>query len=171
VRIRGEGIEGIYPGRGATALASAVVLRFRNVEGARRYRIEVGDGAGTVVYSTETESTKLSLPADALRPGMSYHWSVSTMNRPGPMAQGEAEFTTLDADTARAREELRLLVEKTGSEELTALLAGVDRELGLLAEARAELQSALRAAPMDTALAEALTALERHMEVGLASEN
>jgi len=172
VRIRSDRIEGIYPGRGATALASAAVLCFRNVAGAGRYWIEVEDGQGAVVYSQETASTKLSLPADALRPGVSYHWSVRTVDRSGPLARGEAEFATLDAETAQAREMLRLLAEKTGDGELTALLAGVDRELGLLAEARTEMRSALRAAPMDTALAEALIDLERHIEeAGFAAEN
>ena len=33
VRIRGERIKGLYPGRGATAIASATVLRFQAVEG------------------------------------------------------------------------------------------------------------------------------------------
>jgi hypothetical protein len=131
----------------------------------------VEDGQGTVAFSTETAATRVSLPADALRPGVSYRWSVRTMDRSGPVAQGEAEFATLDAATAQSRERLRLLAEKSGDGDLTALLAGVDLELGLLTEARAELRSALRAAPTNTALAEALADLERHMEAGFAAEN
>ena len=58
------------------------------------------------------------------------------------MAWGETDFVTLDAKTARAREELRLFVEKAGDEESISLLAGVDRQLGLIAEARTELPAA-----------------------------
>jgi hypothetical protein len=140
IRIRGDEIQGLYPDRGARALASAVVLRFAGIEGAQRYWIEVEDGQGKVVYSAETASSELSLPADALRPGVSYHWSVRTIDRSGPVARGEGDFATLDAETARMREELRRFVERAGDGEITSLLAGVDRELGLLAEARAELR-------------------------------
>lgn len=166
VRIRSEEIENLYPGYGATALASAVILRFQKINGADRYGIEIEDRQGTVVYSKETVSTELRLPADILLPGVSYYWNVRTIDRSGPgsAAWGEAGFTTLDAETVRMREELRLLAEKSDGGDLTALLAGVDRHLGLFAEARAELRSALSMAPGDAALGEALTALEQHME-------
>lgn len=138
VWIRGDEIEGLYPDHGARALASAVILRFGGVEGARRYWIEVENEQGEIVYSAETVPSELALPAYALRPGVSYHWSVRTVDRPGPTARGEADFATLDAKTARAREELRLFVERAGDKESISLLAGVDRGLGLFTEARIE---------------------------------
>lgn len=172
VRIRGEEIDGLYPGRGATALASAAVLRFRAVAGAGRYGIKIEDARGTVVYSTETESTRVDLPADALRPGRRYHWRVRTVDRSGPMARGEAEFATLDEEAARAREELRRLAVQAGDGELILLLAGTDQGLGLFAEARAELRSVRRTLPENTPLAETLNAFERRMtEEGFAPED
>jgi hypothetical protein len=171
VTIRGERITGLYPARGATAVAGAVVLRFQPVGGTERYRIEVRDEEGRIVYAAETAVPALTLPSGSVRPGAVYLWNVCTVDRAGPVARGEAELTTLNAETARAREELRQLAEKAQGDELTILLAGLDWELGLLAEAREELRSALRAAP-SAPLAEALADLERRMtEEGLAAEN
>jgi hypothetical protein len=148
VWIRGNEIQGLYPHHGARALASTVTLRFAAVEGARHYRIEVENRQGEVVYSAETESSEVVLPAHALHPGVSYHWSVRTVDRPGAVARGEADFATLDPETARAREELRHFVERTGGgEENLSLLAGVDQGLGLLAEARTERRSLRPYAP------------------------
>jgi hypothetical protein len=78
---------------------------------------------------------------------MSYHWSVRTVDRPGAVARGEADFATLDPKTALAREELRRFVERAGGEENLSLLAGVDQGLGLLAEAQAERRSPRPYAP------------------------
>jgi hypothetical protein len=165
IRIRGEEISGLYPARGATALAATVVLRFHPLEGAGRYRVEVEDERGTTVYGEETPATgSLSLPANALQPGTSYHWTVRTVDRPGPLARGEADFMTLDEAAARAREELRRAAAAAPGHELTALLAGVDRDLGLLAEAREELRAALAAAPGDSALTAALADLDHSIE-------
>ncbi len=133
--IRGDEIQGLYPGHGTRALASSAVLSFESVDGAQRYSIEVEDEWGEIVYGSETVSSRVTLPENVLRPGMSYHWSVRTLDRPGSMARGEADFTTLDAKTARAREELRRFVERAGDPESFSLLAGVDQGLGLLAEA------------------------------------
>ncbi len=139
VRLRGEGIGGLYPDGGASALAAAVTLRFAGVAGAERYGIEVEDRQGKVVYRTISAATRLRLPAGALRPGMGYHWSVRTLDR-SPLARGEADFATLSPGRARARETLRRFVKRTADRDIIPLLAGVDRQLGLLAEAEAELR-------------------------------
>ncbi|HYO12120.1 MAG TPA: CHAT domain-containing protein [Thermoanaerobaculia bacterium] len=60
-------------------------------------------------------------------------------------------------------EALRRALEEEGSAESLALLAEVDRCLGLLAEAREEFWAALQRRPEDTALAEALAELERRL--------
>lgn len=161
VRIRGERIKGLYPDCGATAMASATVLRFQAVEGPERYKIEVQDGKGEVVFAADTDEAEMRLPADLLHPGAPYHWSVRTMGRTLGEARGEAGFTTLDRDTARRREALRRAA--AGQGELTALLAGLDRQLGLLAEARDELRSAVAAAPGDAALSAALAEVEQDL--------
>jgi hypothetical protein len=161
VRIRGERIKGLYPGRGAKALASATVLRFRAAGGAERYRVEVQDEQGAIVVSTETTAPAVRVPAGILRPGASYHWVVRTLDLPGAAARGEADFPTLDRESAWRRERLRRAA--AGRRELTALLAGIDRQLGVLAEARDELRSALAASPGDPALGAVLAAVERDL--------
>jgi len=55
----------------------ARILRWTRVERADRYRVTVFDGAGTVVWRTETPDTLVSLPdAAGLVAGMSYLWRV-----------------------------------------------------------------------------------------------
>jgi hypothetical protein len=172
VRVRTERIAGLYPRHGTAALAGATVLRFAPVEGAGTYRIEVQDREGNIVFTTETEVFAVSLPARTLKPGLRYDWTVRTVNRVGPVAQGAEDFLTLSSSFSKAREKLRKAVEKEKDGGSLALLAEVDRGLGLLAEARDELRAAVRSAPGDAALAEALTALEKHVEeVSFASKN
>jgi hypothetical protein len=161
VRIRGERIKGLYPGRGAAALAGATFLRFEPAESTERYKIEVQDRQGAEVFATVTAATKVRVPTSRLRPGGAYHWAVRTLDRPGAIARGEADFTALDRVSERRREALRRAV--AGHRELTALLAVIDRQLGLLAEARDELKSALKEEPENPALAAALAGVERSL--------
>jgi len=166
VIIRAESIAGLYPCCGAATLAAATVLSFEPVEGGGRYRVEVQDRQGNVVFTEETTTAavtaaEVKLPAGRLKPGLRYHWTVRTIERVGPVARGDADFVVLSADLAKAREKLRVSVEAAGDSALLALLAEVDRDLGLLAEARDELRAAVHSAPEDAALAEALARLER----------
>jgi tetratricopeptide (TPR) repeat protein len=160
---RRSGRKGLYPHHGAAALAGEAILRFQPVPGADRYRIEVQDGQGHVVFETETATSEVRLVAGALEPGVRYRWTVCTVERAGPVAQGEAELATLPRDVAEAREALRKGIEAAGDGDSLALLAAVDRSLGLLAEAREELRTALQSSPEDAALAEALAELERRL--------
>jgi len=164
VRIRSERIEGLYPHCGTAVLAGETTLRFQLVTGAGKYRIEVRDRQDHVIFETETTDSVVHLPAEVLEPGLRYRWTVSTVERVGPVARGEADLVTLRQNTAEAREALRKSVEAAGDDDSLALLAGVDQSLGLLAEAREELRTALLKSPGDTALAEALAALERRLE-------
>jgi CHAT domain-containing protein/Tfp pilus assembly protein PilF len=164
LRIRAERIAGLYPRRGAATLAGATTLRFEPVAGAGKYWIEVQNPQGNVVFGTDTTVPRVKLPPDALQPGMRYGWSVRTVERVGPVAQGEADFVTLPARIAEARETLRKAVETLGDGESLALLAEVDRSLGLLAEARDGLRAAVRDSPGDAALGAALAELERRLE-------
>jgi hypothetical protein len=161
VRIRGERIGGLYPRRGAAALAGAAVLRFQPVEGAATYRVEVQDRRGSVVFATETAGSPVKLPAGVLRAGRRYAWTVRTLERPGPVARGEAELVTLPEEDARAREKLRQAVVSLREDRPMALLAAVDQNLGLLLEARDELRTAIQESPGDPALGLALATLER----------
>jgi hypothetical protein len=163
VPVRGRRIEGLYPGGGAATLAGATVLRFKPVDGAGTYRIEVEDGGGTVVFATETAASPANLPAEVLQAGMPYSWRVRTVEQVGPIAEGKASFVTLSAQLAEAREELRRSIETMGDAASLALLAEVDRSLGLRLEARDELRAAVRAMPEDARLAASLARLERRL--------
>jgi hypothetical protein len=162
VRIRAERIQGLYPCRGATTLPAGTVLRFQPVPGAGRYRIEAQDTQGRVVFRAETVKTETEVPDGILHPGTRYHWTVRTVDRPGSVARGEADFVTLSGHTAREREELRSALTAEGRGESLALLAAIDRSLGLLLEARWALEEALARSPGDSSLAEELAALEKH---------
>jgi len=163
VTIRGERITGLYPGRGTTALAEATVLRFHAVDPGARYQVEVQDGHdGAMVFSAETSDTAVKVPADHLHPGESYHWVVRTLGRPLGDARGETSFRTLDRDTARRREALRRAASR--QKDLTVLLAGVDQQIGLLAEARDELRTAAAASPAETGLRTALAQTEQEID-------
>jgi hypothetical protein len=164
VRIRAERIAGLYPRHGTAALAGAVVLRFEPVEGGGKYRVEVQDRQGNAVFSEETATAEVKLPARLLKPGVRYDWTVRTVDRVGPAARGDAGFVTLPARTATAREALRRAVEKAGDSALLALLAEVDRSLGLLAEARDELRAARDGSPGNAALATNFDEIERHLK-------
>jgi len=162
VRIRAEEISGLYPRDGATVPARAAFLRFQTVAGAKGYRIAVQDGQGRTVFETTVESPPVQVPARKLRAGLSYSWTVQTVDRPGPIARGEAELVILEADAAKAREEARKRLGAEGPGFLP-LLAEIDRRLGLLREAREELGAALRENPGDPALREALAEIDTRL--------
>jgi hypothetical protein len=154
LRIRTERITGLYPRHGATVLAEATVLRFESVAGAAAYRVEIQDERGGTVFRAEPGAPPARVPAGALQAGQTYRWSVRTLDRPGPIARGEADFVTLSAEAARARERARRILEPEGPAALP-LLAAIDRGLGLRLEAREKLRAALAAKPGEPALREA----------------
>ncbi|HEX4963492.1 MAG TPA: hypothetical protein VF173_21870 [Thermoanaerobaculia bacterium] len=164
VPIRGEAIDGLYPRRGAAVLAEkAILLRFQPVSCAGKYRVEVEDSQGNVKFATETEASEVVLPKEALHPGQRYRWTVSTVDRPGPVARGAADLVTLSEDAAQAREKARKTLEAEGSLSLP-LLAEIDRGLGLWLEAREDLRKAIESGPADSELREALAGIERRLE-------
>jgi hypothetical protein len=163
VRIRSERITGLYPRHGMTVLADEAVLHFQPVEGARGYRIEVQDDQGGIVFRVDIEAPPVKLPAGTLRAGRCYRWTVRTLDRPSAIARGEAELVILSEDAARAREEARKILESETPESLQ-LLAEIDRSLGLLLEAREELQEALDRKPGDPGLRQALGEIETRLE-------
>jgi CHAT domain-containing protein/Tfp pilus assembly protein PilF len=164
VRIRAERFAGLYPRRGAAALAGVTVLRFEPVEGAGKYGLEVQDRQGNVVFAIEVTASPVSLPAEVLQPGTHYHWTVRTLERVGPVAKGEADFVTLPSGLAQKRETLRTAVEAAGDGASLVLLAEVDRSLGMLIESRDGLRAAVEKSPGDAALAEELAVIERQLE-------
>jgi len=165
MRIRGERVTGLYPFHGVAVLAEEAVLHFQPITDARGYRIEVQDGEGWTVFRADVESPPVEVPAGRLRAGFRYWWTVRTLDRPGPVAQGEAELVTLSARAARAREEVREILTAEGAGCLP-LLAEIDRGLGLWLEARDELRTALDEESGDPALREALAVIESRLEEG-----
>jgi len=159
VRIRGERIDGLHPRSGESAPVSGAVLRFERVSGAARYRVEVRDEAGGL-WQLTTAETRVAVPPGLLKPEARYSWTVRTVDRAGPMAGGEADFVTLSAALEAQRAALKEALEGMGDASSLALLAEVDRGLGLVAEASEEAKLALRGAGDDTTLRDALQAFK-----------
>ena len=88
---------------------------------------------------------------------------MRTLDRIGQAARAVAEFVTLEEKPARARATLKASLDAAGDAPSLALLAEIDRGLGLLAEARDGFRAALARAPGDSGLREALEALERQL--------
>ncbi|MFL6260755.1 MAG: CHAT domain-containing protein [Thermoanaerobaculia bacterium] len=97
--------------------------------------MQILDRNGKDLWSLDTQSTEVNVPPDVLASGESYRWTVETLDRPGAVARGEAILITLDADRARARDELRRWVQTSGATDDLRLLEGVDRALGLWEDA------------------------------------
>jgi len=163
VPIRGERIDGLYPRRGAAVLAGKAILRFQPVACAGKYRVEVEDSQGNVIFEIETTAAEVILPEHALQPGRRYRWIVRTLDRPGPVARGDAALVTLSEEEARAREKAREILEAEGPLSLP-LLAEIDLGLGLWLEAREDLRRAIDGEPTNSALREALAAIEARLE-------
>lgn len=184
--LRDEKIAGLHPHCGISILAGAITLRFEPIEGREIYRVElyehernvmVSMSQGDMVFAVETTTSAATLPLGILQPGLRYQWTVRTLV--GSLIKGEAEFIALPLQAAEAREALRRAVEKEGSTDSLALLAEVDRCLGLLPEARNELREVVRGSTGTTALyhlgaMEAdlgeLTSAEEHLQRALASQ-
>jgi CHAT domain-containing protein/Tfp pilus assembly protein PilF len=164
VRIRSERIGGLYPRHGASILADAAVLRFKPLENGGPYRVEIQNQEGQIVFRVDAEAPPVKVPSQVLLPGDRYGWTVRTLGRAGPVASGGADFVALSKDAARAREALHAALEKEGEGESLALLAEIDRSLGMLFEARQGLQAVQERSPGDASLAEELAAVERQLE-------
>jgi len=136
VRIRSEIISGLYPDRGATSLASATRLRFDPSPAAPKYRVQIVDQEGKVVFNIDTQASEVNVPPEILAPGGTYRWTVETRDRPGAVARGEATLVTLDASQVRAREELRRWGQRSGAAGDLRLAEAVDHALGLREESR-----------------------------------
>jgi hypothetical protein len=133
VRIRGNGVDDLYPSGGARALADATVLAFA-APGARDvYTVEIEDAAGGVVFTVETGDTRVAVPPGTLEPGREYVWRVSARTPAGVALRGEAAFATLAPAAAGWRADARRAV---GSPGAPVWLAEIDLALGLWREAQ-----------------------------------
>lgn len=164
IRMRSDGrIRHLYPRRPFSAPADNVVLSFAPPVGERRYKLAVEDREGHTVFQVETGSTAVGVPPDRLKPGSSYYWAVRTLDSAGWALHGESEFVTLSEEAAKARAALKETAESSADAAPWALLAAVDRRLGLALEALKDLQVALAKSPDDPGLGDALKELEKRL--------
>jgi hypothetical protein len=157
VRLRGPVITGLRPSH-AVVLVEPLTLRFNPADGASRYAVEVDDDAGKRIFAGESTAPAIDVPAGMIAPGGLYYWTVRTLDRTGGEARGAGQFRTVTVDDARLREALRRsLATDAGA---VALLAEIDRRLGLYPEALAGFRAALARTPDDPAIQRAIRWLE-----------
>jgi hypothetical protein len=166
IRVRGNAdahFRSLYPNGNSLTLPDSTVLRFAPIEGATRYRVELEDESGKTVFDVETQLSAVTVPVGILHPGSRYYWKVRTIERIGPSIRGESDFATLGEEDIRRRAAVKAALEKKGDVESLALMAEIDRRLGLLIEAREGFQTALTKAPEDAALQKALAELDAQL--------
>jgi hypothetical protein len=166
VRIRGDRalqIRNLYPRADTAALPDETTLLFSPVRESARYKVELEDELGRSVFSAEIESASLTVPSGILKPGARYYWRVRTVEIVGPAARGESEFATLAPEEINKRAALKAGLREKGDAESLALLAEIDRRLGLLLEARNEFREALSKSPSDQTLRRMLEEIEKQL--------
>lgn len=163
IRDQEDRIRNLYPRADSAALPEGAVLRFSPAPGASRYRVELEDETGRTVFDVETQAVTVSVPAGILKPGSRYFWKVRTLDRMGPAVRGESAFATLAAEDIGRRAAVKAALEGKGDAPSLALLAEIDRRLGLLAEAREEFRAALAKSPGDDAIRRALVEIEQRL--------
>ena len=169
LRVRGRRLRDLYPRADATSLAGSTTLAFSSLPGVTEYHVEVEDEEGETVFHVTTRGSAVPVSPDVLRPGQRYRWSVRG-NSPEGLARGEAEFSTLDTEAVRARQQLRASPGLADDVASLALLAEVDRNLGLMQEARDGFARALERTPGDSALRQALDQVESRLREPAQSE-
>jgi hypothetical protein len=155
----------VYPRGCATTLPDETVLRFSATPG--DWRVEVVDETGSGVFAQTTEATEVHIPAGKLRPGARYSWRIRVQDATGAARQDEACFLTLSEELLRARSSLKEAIAEAADSTSLALLAELDRSLGLLWEAREGFRAALARSSGDAALRDALARVERDLGLRL----
>ena len=163
IRLRGPRITGLSPFDTST-LATRTRLRFAPVAGASNYSVEIEDASGRRVFGVETTASEVMVPDGVLEPGVSYQWTVRTLDLFGATAQGASPFRTLSREDERDREALRRSLDAEGGADALALLATVDQRLGLYAEALEGFREALKRVPGDMAVVRAIRRLEELLD-------
>jgi len=162
LRIRGRRMRDLYPAGDATVRTDGAILSFSALPGIARYAVEIEDEEGEIVFRAETPGAAVAVSPDVLRPGARYRWQVKGASAQGP-ARGEAEFSTLGEEEAAARKGLRSSLEGARDAASLALLAEVDRGLGLLREARETFARALEGSPGNEALRAAIERVDAQL--------
>lgn len=161
-RVRTETLTGLYP-RGGATLADRTRLLFDTVSNAPAYVVEISDASGERVFRAEVPRGPVAVPAGTLAAGARYSFRIETHDRPGPAAVGRGSFVTLSEKVASEHRALEEALQQEGDAGAWALLASVNRDLGLLLEAKEASLAALTLAPGDTALLATLADLDRRL--------
>ncbi|MBN1570582.1 MAG: hypothetical protein JXA73_22250 [Acidobacteria bacterium] len=144
IRIRGDAaIAWVYPRSGNTTMPESTILVFAAVPHASRYRVTIKSETGKAVYEKETAGTEVAVPRNIIVPGERYSWTVAAMRTKGSEVYGFGEFLALDSGAIQARTRLKHSLETKKDAQSLALLAAIDRRLGLLFEAMNEFEAAL----------------------------
>ena len=134
------------------AIASHVRLSFAALPNVANYSVTLEDEDGNTLFRVTTPATTVEVPSDILGPGSRYSWSVRAFGLSGVLAEGTAEFVTMSKDDFDRRSAFAKATNPDDRAMQLALLADVDQQLGLLAEARDEFEAALELRPSDPAL-------------------
>jgi hypothetical protein len=130
VRVRAGEPLVVSPAAGERVPADEAIISFGPSAGARA-TIHIEDEAGHELLQVETRSTRLEVPAGVLRPGQRYYVRVRAFGAGGDVHSGESAFETLTAESEKARRALRSAVVALAEPETAALLAAIDRSLGV----------------------------------------
>jgi hypothetical protein len=151
----GSVVKGLYPHL-VPAIASHVKLSFVPVPDVSNYTVILEDEEGNILLRVTTSVTTVDVPADALKPGSRYSWRVRAFGAPGVLGEGSAQFVTMSKDELDRRTAFAGAINVEDDAMRLALVAGVDQQIGLLADACDEFETALRLRPSDPTLERAL---------------
>lgn len=148
IRLRGSKrpIYGLYPSEGATVIAEEAILTFNPVDGVKKYRVEIKDESGKIIFTIDTGYPKVATYPPVLKPGANYIWKVQSLDKEPPIFS-EAAFSTVNEENAQAWTAFkeRAYQSKDGVDLL--LLAQMEIALGLKKEASETLKTALELFP------------------------
>jgi len=165
LRLRAEAalrIAELHPRAGCTTLADRTVLSYSPIPGAV-FKVEVEEESGRTILEAETRSSSVQVSPGILRPGERYYWKVWTLGGTRPAARAEGDFRTLAAEDTERRAALKAALEEAGDVDSLALVAEIDRRLGLLLEARDAFRALAARFPAHAPTRRALDELEARL--------
>ena len=155
----GSRVRNLYPHH-AAAIASGVKLSFAPLPDASNYTVTLEDDEGNLLFRVSTPATRVEVPGEALKPDSHYSWRVRAFGGGQVLGEGNAQFVTISKDDMDRRSAFGSALNTEDDVTRLALIAGVDQQIGLLAEACDEFQTALGIRPSDPALQRAWAAAQ-----------
>jgi hypothetical protein len=161
VRIRGTKLKQCYPAPGVAILPGESTFAFDPAANITSYVMEIENGEGNVIHRAESSGGPIHVAAGVLQPGANYYWEVGGGVPDSPKCGGE--FSVLSSEDEASRQIFRSAVQNSGEADGLAILAEIDRRLGLLREAREEFNAALSKSSTPDAIRAKLREIERVM--------